>query len=311
MLQVAGTSGQEGNIIMVNNNKTKAAPVPKAAAVPKIGKPVRDDDVGVTYMTLVMPDNSEWFIGQDDKTGWFVFDPEGESGWEPLFGFSGYQHQSVMLRHFAIYLAGEQPFPKVKGTPDPKIPGMVLVPLDEAPAHPAFPIMAKDLGLPKSSSLFRVDPGVGVECVVTIDDGGLHLGWDTCGACARRMTRCTCANGMTPARAIVWCVTGAATGWVTPTSHVPTVLTAGTASVAPKGRSTPTPALVPVKASKAAQKPVQKASPKAAEATGMMADLDSGNVDMADLDKAAADMAAATPFDSPAPKRRVVVKRRK
>lgn len=254
-----------------------------------VSDPIEDEDTGATYWSVV---GTEYYVGFDEELKWFVYDPDSETGWDHLPGWAWYSDRKTLLRDFARFLGNEAPLPKFESKKDkaPRDKTHVLVALDKAPYHPRFPVINADLGLPETTTFYRLTKDLRFDCMVSVDVDGLHLAWDQCGGCAARVTRCRCPQGSTPPRAIVWCCTGAATNWEGTPTYQQSVTSRGVAPTSTKRgstraaepRTTPTPAPAPSKSSKPAQ-----------PATGIVADLDSGNFDLGAVTKAAEEAAAS------------------
>jgi hypothetical protein len=289
-----GPAHRKVNIIMVNNNGTKkVVRRPKAKPVNTgmvVGEKHTEDDVD--YWTVTAPNGDEFHIGQDiDTQDWLVYDPDGETGWEHLRGFSGYSDRKVMLRHLLAYTMDEDTIPVPTGKRDPWNKECVLVPVDQAPSHPKFLLMGKGMNDHGAKTYYRFDKTTNrVRSMVTVDCKGLQIGWDMCGVCHSRIHRCLCASGASMPRGVVWCIYGAAHGWDGTNPEYPGGRSNGKGSAsAPVTRTAtrpvaaPTPApVVPV-----TPKPVEavRKAPKAADA--MVAALDAGDLDLGDLGRAA------------------------
>lgn len=87
--------------------------------------------------------------------------------------------------------------PRMMGSRDPDVPGMVLVPI--AREHKLLPLVKSAPG----DTFYRFDPKKNrVECMVTMMPGGLNVAWDTCGQCALHIRACTC-RAIVPSRSVV------------------------------------------------------------------------------------------------------------
>lgn len=262
----------------------------------QVGEAQEDD--GTTYWEII---GTEYYVGFDEDSKHFVYDPDSESGWDHLHGWAGYSDRKTLLRDFGRYLGMEAPVPPYESKKDkgPRDKTHVLVALDKAPYHPRFPLINPDLGLPETTTFYRMTKAGKFECMVSIDAGDLHLAWDQCGSCGARVTRCRCPKGSTPPRAIVWCCTGAATNWEGTATYRQYEATLGTAPTSRTRSSVATKPATPAPTPAAAQKPAQPA-------TGMVADLDRG-----DLDLGAVAEAAQKEADEATRKVRKVIRRKK
>lgn len=277
--------------------KKKAKPDPFALTV---GPAEVDEDAGIEYWPIL---GTEYYAGYDEESKHFIYDPDSEDGWGHLPGWAWYADRKTMLRNFARFLADEAPLPKVESQKDkvPRDKTHVLVALDKAPYHPRFPVINPDLGLPETTTFYRMTKDMQFSSMVSVDVDGLHLGWDQCGGCGARCTRCRCPQGSTPPRSIIWCATGAATKW----EGTPTYKQYGTTptrGVSPTSRTRPSEARKPVTPATA---PAQDSKP-AQPATGMVADLDRGDFDLGAVAEAATKAA-----DAATKKVRKVIRRKK
>lgn len=251
-----------------------------------------EDDEGVDYWKI---DGLDYYVGFEDKgLRHFIYDPEGETGWEHLPGWAWYGSRTVLLRNFHRFLNNEAPLPKlpVRKSDPKRWGGHILFTLDEVPTHPRFPIVDVDALPPESKTVIRWDSKAEqVVSLLTVDKDGCFLGWDDCGRCRRRLLRCECPKGCVPNNAIFWSCDRAASGWsderrVTK-SYVPTVskqTTPARGLEAPLRPGTP-------KAASQSQKGSKRAAEKPTDAT--VAALDAGTLDLGALAKQAATQADA------------------
>jgi hypothetical protein len=82
--------------------------------------------------------------------------------------------------------------PIVKGSPDPDMPGCLLVPIQQP--HRSFP----RVGLVPKTTFYRYHVRRHrVVAMLSVTESGLSIAWDWCSGCSNYLTRCTCTNGLT------------------------------------------------------------------------------------------------------------------
>lgn len=263
-----------------------------------VGDPEQEEDT--TYWPVI---GTDYHIGYDDVLKHFVYDPEGETGWEPLAGWKWYSDRKTMLRNLHRFLNNEAPLPTFTTKSDPVVKGMRLVKRDDAPRHPRFPVLAEDLGLPATKTYFRWNPKEkAVVAIVSVDANGLHLGWDQCGGCSSTLLRCRCPQGVKPPRGIVWCCTGAATDWTEKPNYTEATHSPGRSPTSGRSKT-------PSRYDNAVSAPVRPVTPERGSkaSTGILADLDKGVLDLGAVTKAAEASATASAKSV----RRIIKKKRK
>lgn len=90
---------------------------------------------------------------------------------------------------------------KVTGKKDPFREGCVMVDPKTAPSSPMFFRFNPDRTVP--TSYYRFDKTKKrVTAVVSVMKDGLHVAWDTCGACFNYLHLCRCPNGISASRSV-------------------------------------------------------------------------------------------------------------
>ncbi len=258
----------------------------------RVGEPEVDE--GETYSPVV---GTEFYVGHAND-GHFVYDPNGETGWEVLPGFQRFSDRAVMLRELWRHIhRDETPVPVLRGKSDPYVEGCVLVPASELPLHPRIPLIADEVEV---FARYNKEARA-VVCAVVIDVEGVHYGWDMCGECARRIHYCRCRNGASPPRGIRYCLTRSADNWgddrprIVPRSDPQVGRLPGSDR---KATSAPAPAPT--------VKEVEPPAVDEPDTTGLLSGLDQGNLDMGAVAEAAAKSA-----EESTKKMRRIIKRKK
>lgn len=259
----------------------------------KVGKPHIEE--GELVYPVKAPDGTIYEMVADED-GWMILQP---GTWDVLGDMKGFNTREHAVTVFARRLDLLRPLPPVHGKKDPTFKNMLLVPVDEAPKHAAFPTVVKS---GREGLHYRFVPKTKeVECMVTVMPDGVRLAWDICGACARYFTICICMAGVTPPGQVGW-MRAVTDRWMAGESLADTAHASQPSTAVDAGDR----ALVRPKATKVRQKAsqgragasvpaptTQKAQKKINKADTMVDGIDLSNIDMGALNKAATEQAAA------------------